>query len=343
MKVLFRTDASVQIGSGHVMRCLTLATALAPYADCEFICRAESGHLADVIRQQGFNVQLLAADTALQQQQDARATIETINHHYELLIIDHYQLAAEYEAQLRPHSKHIMVIDDLANRQHDCDILLDQNLFPDTAQRYQHYVPTHCQQLLGPKYALLRDEFYQAATAITEKNHLLVFFGGADADNLTGQTLLALQQFKFSALTVDIVIGASNPAKEQIAQLCQQLPGTRLHIQCHYMAELMQQARLMIGAGGSTHWERCYSGLPALIVTVADNQRATTRYLAKLGACVWLGDTADITPALLAKQISVYLAQPEKLNNMAIQAKNIIPAQAGTRLVVDTLRAICRN
>lgn len=343
MNILFRADASVQIGSGHVMRCLTLATALAPYASCEFICRAEAGHLAEVIRQHGFNVQLLPADTLLQQQQDAQQTLSFLSKHYDLLIIDHYQLAAEYEALLRTHCRHIMVIDDLANRSHNCDILLDQNLYPNTAQRYQHLIPAHCQQLLGPKYALLRDEFYQASTSTKKKNHLLVFFGGADADNLTSQVLIALQQLKFSDLTVDIVIGASNPHKEQITQLCQQQPNTKLHIQCNYMAKLMQEAKLMIGAGGSTHWERCYSGLPALVITVAENQRETTHYLANLGACVWLGDTSDITPSLLAAQISTYLAQPEILNNMAIQAKNIIPAQTGTRLVVDTLLAICRN
>lgn len=343
MKVLFRTDASVQIGSGHVMRCLTLATALAPYADCEFICRAESGHLADVIRQQGFNVQLLAADTPLQQQQDAIATIDVIGHNYDLLIIDHYQLAAEYETLLRPYCQHMMVIDDLANRRHDCDILLDQNLLPDTIQRYKHHVPAHCQQLLGPKYALLRDEFYHSTNTSTENNHLLVFFGGADADNLTSRTLLALQQFKFSALTADIVIGANNPAREQIKQLCQQLPYARLHIQCNYMAKLMQQACLMIGAGGSTHWERCYSGLPALVITIADNQQASTRYLAELGACVWLGNTADITVQQLAEQIEHYLTHPAKLSAMAQQARKLIPAQAGTRQVVDTLLAICRN
>lgn len=325
------------------MRCLTLAKALASCADITFICRAETGHLADLIHQQGFKVQLLAADIPLIQHQDAHQTINCIDGLYDLLIIDHYQLAAEYETPLRPHCSHIMVIDDLANRQHDCDILLDQNLLPNAELRYQGYVPAHCQQLLGPKYALLRDEFYQASPHPTEKNHLLVFFGGADADNLTSQTLLALQQLKFSACPVDIVIGANNPAKAQVTKLCQQLPTVKLHVQCNYMAKLMQQAQLMIGAGGSTHWERCYSGLPALVVTVAENQRATTRYLAELGACVWLGDTPDITSALLVKEISAYLAQPEQLNTMTRQAKNIIPAQAGTRLVVDTLLAICRN
>lgn len=342
MKILFRTDASVHIGSGHVMRSLTLAKALASNADITFICRAETGHLADLIHQQGFKVQLLAADIPLTQNQDAHQTISCIDALYDLLIIDHYQLAAEYETLLRPHCRHIMVIDDLANRLHDCDMLLDQNLLPNAELRYQDYVPQHCKQLIGPRYALLREEFY-LQPQLTEKNHLLVFFGGADADNLTSQTLLALQQLKFSACSVDIVIGANNPAKAQVTQLCQQMPTVKLHVQCNYMAKLMQQAQLMIGAGGSTHWERCYSGLPALVVTVAENQRATTRYLAELGACVWLGDTPDITPALLVKEISAYLAQPEQLSTMTRQAKNIIPAQAGTRLVVDTLLAICRN
>ncbi|MDX3775247.1 UDP-2,4-diacetamido-2,4,6-trideoxy-beta-L-altropyranose hydrolase [Chromatiaceae bacterium AAb-1] len=343
MKVLFRADASIQTGSGHIMRCLTLATALRAHADCHFICREESGHLAEVIRQQGFSVSLLNAAAPLQQQADALASLAALNTDYDLLIIDHYQLAAPYSHMMRRRCRYIMVIDDLANREHDCDILLDQNLLPDSETRYHGLLPVHCIPLTGPAYALLREEFYHSCPIQREAERILVFFGGGDADNLTSLTLQALTQLNFPGLKADIVIGAANPARQQIEALCAALPGTELHIQCNYMARLMHQAALMIGAGGSTHWERCYSGLPALVVTIADNQLASTRYLAELGACVWLGNSTDISAGQLAAQIAYYLTQPAKLKAMAQQAKQLIPADADTHRVVTTLLSQCRN
>lgn len=334
-RILFRVDASVSIGSGHIMRCLALAEALAPYAQCDFICATPDGNLISLVQQQGFWVYPITPCLP-DEQADAENSLSAITDTYDLLIVDHYQLAAAYCQKMRETCRFVMVIDDLANRKHDCDLLLDQNLLPDADSRYQGLLPTHCKQLTGPQYALLRAEFYQACNT-QQRDRLLIFFGGADADNLTTQAILALKQLKQTAPAADIVIGASNPWREQIIALSASLPNAKLHIQCNYMASLMHRARLMLGAGGTSHWERCITALPGLVVTVADNQQQVTAYLATSGVCVWLGQAAEMSADYFAEQLSFYLAQPVLLSEMSRRAAVVIPENSGTPLVVAAI------
>ncbi|KRS22780.1 FlaR protein (FlaR) [Alishewanella sp. WH16-1] len=333
MRVLFRVDASVTIGSGHIMRCLTLAKALLKHgAICHFACRNNKGHLLDLLQQAGFKTLSLPAELYCEED-DALATLGLITEPYQLLVIDHYQLGQRYGKLLRQRCQKIMVIDDLANRPLECDLLLDQNLLPDMDSRYRSLVPAGCQQLLGPRYALLREEFYQPHCQRVP-NHLLVSFGGSDEQNLTSLAIAAIASLKSLPVTADIVIGLNNPWQASIKQQCARLSNVQLHIQTDAMAVLMQKAQLMIGAGGATHWERCVTGLPALVVTVAENQLATTRYLDKLGACVWLGSPADISKKIMAEKIEYYLQQPELLLSISKAATMIISNDAGTPLVV---------
>ncbi len=338
MKVLFRVDASITIGSGHVMRCLTLAHALKKQgANCHFACRSTAGNLLELLQQAGFNT--FSLPTNLQSEEDdASATLSLIADRYQLLVVDHYQLGKKYGQLLRQRCHSIMVIDDLANRPLDCDLLLDQNLLPAMQDRYHLLVPAHCQQLLGPQYALLREEFYQQH-AQRKANHLLVSFGGSDQQNLTMMAIEAISCLKSMPVTADIVIGINNPWRTSIEQRCSQLANMQLHIQTNAMAALMQQAHLMLGAGGATHWERCISGLPSLVVTVAENQQATTLYLDKLGACIHLGATSDISLDFISKQLCKYLSKPELLSNMVQAAGSIVPLNAGTPLVVEQIMA----
>jgi UDP-2,4-diacetamido-2,4,6-trideoxy-beta-L-altropyranose hydrolase len=336
VKVLFRADASVRIGAGHVMRCLTLAHALSTQgAVCHFICRQLEGDLTQVIRQQGFELYTLTGPQP-DEQQDAVQTLQRLGQTYQLLILDHYALAQSYCSRLRQRCQHIMVIDDLANRVHDCDILLDQNLFAKPEQRYQRLLPAPCLQLLGPQYALLRQEFYQQKEHRLPQ-HILVGFGGSDEQNLTQLAIDAIAQLKLPRLTADIVIGANNPWRAGLEQQAACLPNVQLHIQCNTMATLMCRARLMLGAGGASHWERCICGLPGLVVTVAENQQATTAYLDQLGACVWLGQAADMSAQFFAEQLRYFLSQPALLDEISQTAASIVPATAGT---VEVVRAI---
>lgn len=336
MKVLFRVDASVAIGSGHVMRSLTLAHALKKLgAECHFACATLAGNLITLLQQAGFKTFSLPANLP-SEEDDASATLSLIADRYQLLVVDHYQLGKKYGQLLRQSCQKIMVIDDLANRPLDCDLLLDQNLYPDMQDRYALLVPIHCVQLLGPHYALLRDEFYLQHAKRTH-NHILISFGGSDEQNLTTLVIKVISELKSPPISADIVIGANNPWRNKIEPLCSQLNNVELHIQTNNMAALMQKAQIMVGSGGTTHWERCISGLPALVITVADNQQATTDYLNQLGACIWLGKNSDITEEIIREKLCYYLQKPELLKLVAESAKNVIPKNAGTPLVIKQL------
>lgn len=291
MKIAVRVDASDQIGTGHFMRCLTLADALKQRgAQIRFVSRHLPEHLRSMLAAQGHEYALLdsvqnnvvldelahAHWLGVSQAQDATDSIQVLSDQtWDWLIIDHYALDARWESALRLAAKQIMVVDDIADRQHDCDVLLDQNFYSDMGIRYIGKVPAQCRLLLGPRYALLRDEFRLLHEQIKPRNgpvkRILIFFGGMDADNYTGRALKVLGNIGISDLHVDVVIGAQHPFREQLEFTCAE-HGFFCHVQTKWMAELMTAADLAIGAGGSATWERCCLGLPTLTICVADNQ-----------------------------------------------------------------------
>ena len=303
MQIVFRTDASLQIGSGHVMRCLTLADALkARGAQCYFICRAHSGNLMEVIRQRGYRADCLAATEQQGQQYkfdytawlgstwqvDAQESAAVLaSQQADWLVVDHYALDQRWETTLKPHYKKLMVIDDLADRGHRCDLLLDQNLGRQP-QDYAALVPTQCQVLTGPHYALLRPEFaalrpYSLQRRQTQHTlrQLLITLGGVDQTNATGQVLQAL---KTCALPRDccitVAMGLTAPWLQNVCEIAAQMPWpTEVVVNVNDMAQRMADSDLAIGAAGSTSWERCCLGLPTLVVVLAENQQSGARAL----------------------------------------------------------------
>jgi UDP-2,4-diacetamido-2,4,6-trideoxy-beta-L-altropyranose hydrolase len=383
MLVMFRVDASINIGSGHLMRCLTLANVMRTNGwQVIFCCRTHPGHQINLLETQGFSclsLPLLPAAISLDvhapasrqasaqpnsegdhlwlgatEAEDAAATIAALNQAKlspDLLVIDHYGLGSEFEAALRGNCRQILVIDDLANRPHDCDFLLDQNLLPDANQRYQPWLPKNCQQFLGPNYALLRPEFVAASNVqptnkqrnfLIQPFQLLVFFGGSDIDNITSMAIKAMQQLQNPHWLADIVIGSANPHLSLLQQLCEEDHRLTLHVQTPGMARLMANAQLMIGAGGSTHWERCAMALPALVVSLAANQQPTTAYLAQLGACVYLGDGADLTSSRLSRELEQLLGKPQQLQQMADIASRLVAPEGGCQRLLTSLDTALR-
>ena len=213
------------------------------------------------------------------------------------LVIDHYALDSRWHSVMRGHTGRIAVIDDLADRLHDCDLLLDQNDITGAEARYRDLVPTHCRLLLGPHYALLRPEFakWRARAPRQRKSvrRLLVFFGGSDASNYTGAAIEALDHLSFP-FEADIVVGGSNKARNKIADACQARTNLRFHCQIDNMAEIMTHADLAIGAGGTTVWERMCLGLPSIVVAIERNQVSIAQDLAHFGHICYLGDRVRI-------------------------------------------------
>lgn len=328
--ILFRVDASLFIGTGHVMRCLTLAHALAKQgATCRFICREHEGHLNDYIRAQGFTVLPLpfAPSSAeshanwlgVSWQTDAAQTLNAIGtHRFDWLIVDHYALDARWETALHTAQATLMVIDDLADRPHSCALLLDPSLGHPQAD----YAGSDCLQLHGPAYALLRPEFaalraesLQRRAAGAGLKTLLITMGGVDRHNVTGDVLAALKSTPLPDGTrIRVVMGPQAPWLTQVRTKAKTMPWpTEVLVGVANMGQLMAQSDLAIGAVGTTSWERCCMGLPTLALVLADNQRAVAQGLQRAGAIALLGDARtdgwkarlamslrQITPATLA-------------------------------------------
>lgn len=331
MKVSFRADASLQIGTGHVMRCLTLADALvARGADCQFICRAHEGNLIEFIRSKGYVAHALpiaheastgstasgpaasAPDLAhahwlgATQAQDAEACAPILAaQRPDWLIVDHYALDARWERALAPHYRKLMVIDDLADRPHACNLLLDQTFGRDAAD-YRPFVPAACRLLCGSQYALLRPEFAALRPyslqrrALPALRELLITMGGVDKDNATRQVLQALRTCPLPAhCRITVVMGATAPWLEEVRTQAQGMPWqTRVLVGVSDMAQLMADSDLAIGAAGATSWERCCLGLPTAMMVLAENQRHAAQLLEQANAVRMLDLTANLQKRL---------------------------------------------
>jgi UDP-2,4-diacetamido-2,4,6-trideoxy-beta-L-altropyranose hydrolase len=357
MKIAFRADASVQIGTGHVMRCLTLADALREQgAECLFICRPHAGHLLDLIAQRGHKVVALPGLPA----NAAGASGDTVHAHWlgtdwshdaadtrqalgaetvDWLIVDHYALDRRWEQALRPSCQRLMVIDDLADRPHDCDLLLDQNLGR-SAEDYNGLTPGNATRLIGPQYALLRPEFAQLRSASLARRaqpklkRLLITMGGVDKDNATGQVLDALKACPLpKGLEITVVMGPHAPWLQHVQAQAQQMPWpTQVLAGVSNMSQLMAECDLAIGAAGSTSWERCCLGLPTIMLVLADNQREIAQALDSVGAAL-MKDLSTLSGR--------YLISPEQIDTNTLatisEAAASVTDGLGAQHVVESL------
>lgn len=339
MKVAFRADASVQMGSGHIIRCLALATQLRKRgAETLFVSREGEGDLCGFLERHGQVVARLAPEWGGAWQEDAENTSNAIADWgiADWLVVDHYRLEHLWEIALRRSIPRILVVDDLADRPHDCDVLLDQNLTAATGARYDSLVPKGCRTLLGPRFALLRLEFSKVRSAEERRTgadiRLFVFFGGADSANETAKALHAVDLLKRPNISVDVVLGESNPHREEIEFACSKLERVALHVQVEDIAELMRKANLALGAGGGALLERCAVGLPSVVVSVAANQVGGCAALARLGAIQYLGPAETVTAEAMRNSIVDLLRSPERLEKMSEAASGIVDGEGVERV-----------
>lgn len=337
MNIFIRVDASNHIGSGHVMRCITLAIRLQQQgAKIHFICREHVGHLCDLLEKKGFSVSKLPAPknevplpTSTSHSHwlgvpwyiDAKQTKAILQKFaVDLLIIDHYAIDYEWEQNVRNTVNRMMVIDDLADREHDCDILIDSTVIEDS-HSYHSLVPSHCDCFLGPSYALLRPEFYQQANQMNIRTgpvkRLLIFFGGYDNTNETGKALASFLALERNEIEADIVVGQSNIHKHKIKSICEQYPNLHFHCQTNDMALLMRKADISIGAGGTTTWERCFLGLPTLVLCIADNQKIICENLGKKQIIQYLGESHKVGRESFIQALEKFIENEQDRTNMS--------------------------
>ncbi len=345
MQVVIRVDASIQIGIGHVMRCLTLAEGLKEQGvNVHFICRSHPGNLIEMLESKGYGVFVLdkpkvtrpghfktkdhlfhANWLGVSQKQDAlecHLFIEGIRPNW--LIVDHYAIDKQWQMDLAQGYQKLMVIDDLADRQHQCDLLLDQTLGRHEKD-YLGLVPDGCQLLLGSNYALLRSEFAQWRKLSLkhrekpELKTLLITMGGVDIDNVTGQILETLKVCELpEAIKVIVVMGHTAPHLNTIKTLASTLPyATEIMVNVNNMAEIMSTSDLVIGASGATAWERCCLGIPTIMLVLAQNQIEIATILKKEGAVCLVENGVAVDLPRILKEISLEIMQ--KLSDSSAQ------------------------
>ena len=330
MQVVFRTDASGAIGSGHVMRCLTLAESLRDGgAQVAFVARLHEGNLNGLLRSRGFEVADLselpsppaqeqrtpptqvAADTH-RDAHETRAAIRALGAQPTWLVVDHYGLDHRWETELRDTAAQILVIDDLADRHHDCNLLLDQNLVTGMATRYAGKVPERCTSLLGPRYALLQpvyaDLHHQVAPRTGPVRRICIYFGAADRYGLTQLALRAFLGLGKRDIEVDVVVdGAAADAAGLLAFAAGHV-NVRVHGRQPTLAHLLAGADLAVGAAGTTSWERLCLGVPSVVVTLADNQRPLAAALGERRLIDWLGHYDEVELADLQNALARHIA-----------------------------------
>lgn len=367
MNVIFRVDGSVKIGSGHIMRCLSLAEYLHNYgAECSFITRYIDTDFNETIHAYGFSTTTLSDHSlisgcdvfgcsdetllSLSWREDVEKTVAAINStgiKPDWLIVDHYSLDINWESALRTFVNNIMVVDDLANRVHDCDILLDQNYYANMNSRYDGLVPSYCKKFLGPQYLLLRNEFKNAYLKRQKVNvsieRIFMFFGTCDASHVTLKALRALSYLDDRGITVDVIIGKGNIDKKEIERLIKSLPHVSYHYNVMNIAELMARSDLVVIAAGGCIWEACYLNLPVIAIITAQNQFEAVSTLGEEGFVWNLGWHYNITSNDIASVIDSACKSPGILNKMAINAKQLVGHSSKLSQLISAIKAPCSS
>ncbi len=362
LRVLFRVDAAKHIGTGHVSRCLTLATALKKHgSDIHFCCLGWQNNLNQFIQQQNFSVSVIAANKNLSeysqhaedifseqdQRYDATSFINSLSpKNQDLVIVDHYGLDACWQRQVRETGCKMLVIDDLANRTHYCHFLLDQNLHAFASSRYLDLVPENCQLILGPKYALLRSEFYSMKKnnfVVKQKvDRLLVYLGYIDPLNTTMKVLNAIDFLQIDT-RVEFVLSPIHPHYAELHDKALNMPTVTLHIQPINMDAILPQMDMVIGAGGSATWERCSLGIPTLLIALTNNQEVLAKELAIDQAVEYLGPAIYLDSDIIGTAITNMVENKIKRQTYSIKSQTLVDALGADRVCAKLLTHLAKD
>lgn len=355
MRILIRADASPTIGSGHIARCLTLARVLRKQGShVAFACRQLPGHRLDALSAEGFETFALpefypgedpqqAIESMLPWQADIDALDLLLEDHAEFdwIIVDHYGLDHHWQTAARRWAPRIAAVDDLATRRYSVDLLLNQNL-SGLSDNYTPLLPEGCRTLLGPRYAMLREEFDCPAIDIKpEARRVLVNFGGFDAAMQTHHAMLALADF--TELEVDFVAGVDNPAWAQMQTLAQTRPNWRLHSFVSDFHQRMTEADLFIGAGGGTSWERAALGLPTICIAVSNNQQVNGEVMAAAGAHVFMGAREQVSVTKLRDAIGFVAGNFYLRQSLAERSRQMVDGRGALRVAAALADGVLKS
>lgn len=361
MRICFRVDSSIQMGSGHLVRCHSLATALLKAQHSVFfISRNLPGNLNSLTRDHGFelfeiqgvgtpNLDFHSAYSEWlgdKWENDAAAVCKIIEDHpADWMVVDHYALDYRWENQVRSEKMKLLVIDDLANRFHLCDILLDQNLVANLENRYDSLLKMNSKLLLGPQFVLLRAEFAELRQAHRIRSgqiqRILIYFGAVDLPGLTLKAIDAIEALGQPDIEVDVIVGQANPNADSIRKRC---VANRFNYyrQTDTIAKLMVKADLAIGAGGTTTWERCCLGLPSIVTSIAANQDENISYLESKELIIKCNNGDSDYGQRLSQELKKIINNPEKVQKISRLTSTLVDGRGCQRVVkeIEALRAV---
>lgn len=314
------------------MRCMALADSLARDGwQCSFAATAATHHTVPQLA--GTSYQQIELED--NDWDSPNALMEGAGRPCNLLIIDHYGLDRNYETSCRALAEKILIIDDLANRSHDCDGLLDP-ASDDRALEYTALTPSDCTMLMGPKFAPLAQGFRAVRERALERRmnspveRILVSFGSTDPTNLTVPALKTILDVA-PEVEIDVVLGSSAPYLSKVRTIIDTMPAT-LHVETKDMARLMARADLAMGAAGVTAWERCCVGLPSIAIVSADNQRATAACLQKNGAAHVLDESRESVPGMFAEPLAALIENASERLTMSRRAAALCDGRGARRI-----------
>lgn len=343
MKLLFRVDASTEIGTGHVMRCMALAQACLDAGKMGiFVMAKEAPALESRIKSQGMEVIHLSVSSGSTEDAKETASIAK-NSGASWVVVDGYDFGAEYQRIIKDSGMNLLFVDDYGHTNHYyADIVLNQNVYA-SEDLYANREP-NTELLLGSDYMLLRQEFWQwqgwRRETPTIAHKVLVTMGGSDPDNVTLKVIQALQQVEVEGLEAVVVAGASNPHDEQLQLAIQDLRfPIRLEKNVTNMPDLMAWADVAISAGGSTSWELAFMGVPSIILIVAAHQQSSVETLSKMGVFINLGWYEDVSPTEIADALAKFLVEAKNRSQMAQIGQQLVDGKGASRVLSQILNS----
>ena len=337
-----RVDSSARIGTGHLVRCLTLAKKLkARGQEAIFLCQPLEGDVASLVTKAGFEVLSVATKQSGQTTPESRDAFESLRlirtRSINRVILDHYDLSQGWEEQIGQQVDDVFVIDDLTHRQHQCDLLLNQNLVPPNDESYLHSKHGAEHALVGPKYALLQDDYAllrsNRSLGRSRVERISVFMGGSDPDNATELVLRSLADMDLKGIAIDVVVGAANRHRTQLLTTFGSNPSITFHSDLSSLASLINESDLSLGAGGTTNWERMCLGVPSIVIDIAENQREICIELARIGLIEHIGSAYSVSPTQIQNAVEKLCSNQALRNEFARKGQVTVDGFGASRVV----------
>lgn len=332
MNVVFRVDASKDIGIGHLMRCLALSEELIRRKHtCFFLSKVNNNELINRIEKNNIHYHKITPNLSLQA--DLKKLIKISNENdIDWVITDHYGINSQYIKEIKKNNLRVLSIDDTAQIHYYSDIIVNQNI---GAEKLVFSSEKYSKFLLGTKYVILRDELLQRNKRLETKKveKILVMFGGADPDNFTLKVLKRLESLN-EYIQFIVVTGPANQFNNYILSYINKCNMDITYLRNRKkMSDVYLQSDIAISAGGTSCYELAYFGIPTIIITIADNQVKVAQELDNRNISIYLGEKNEIKSEQLLNNIKLLINNYSLRKNMSENAKKLIDGKGKNKII----------